>query len=328
MRADITDGNAIKPAFHGVHTVLHLAAANQEHEVNSWDATMRGTVQGTLNVYEAAREATVRRVIHMSSGCTQLAYEWDDNLPYGTLANGPDDQIPESWEMVDLDWPVRPDSPYAVGKLLGELVGRYYADKYGISTLVIRLGAVLPDDRPQIRRHYPGYLSQAACVQMIDCCLDAPDGLHGAVSSLRHAQKKTGFMPVEPRARMPVVVSPLAGADAPVGVRTYYEADNPRGAPSPRYLKQVIHYPPVGGSKINSPGDRPGRLSLASRLSPLLIYTYRRALWFTKDQWVANHPTGSKTGEAMERLKTSRVDGTRVAVLLCRMRIPVYAARG
>ena len=175
LQADIADGNAIKPAFHGIHTVLHLAAANQEHEVNDWDATMRGTVQGTLNVYEAAREARVRRVIHMSSGCTQLAYEWDDELPYGTLANGPDDQIPASWEMVDVDWPVRPDSPYAVGKLFGENVGRYYADKYGISTLVIRLGAVLPDDRPQMRRHYPGYLSHADCVQMIDCCIDAPD---------------------------------------------------------------------------------------------------------------------------------------------------------
>ena len=174
LQADIADVQAIQPAFQGIHTVLHLAAANQENEVFNWEATMRGTVQGTLNVYEAAREAGVRRVIHMSSGCTQLAYEWDESLPYSTLANGPDDQIPESWDMVDLDWPVRPDSPYAVGKLFGEHLGRYYADKYGISTLVIRLGAVLPDDRPQVRRHYPGFLSQSDCVQMIDKCIDAP----------------------------------------------------------------------------------------------------------------------------------------------------------
>jgi hypothetical protein len=26
-----------------------------------------------------------------------------------------------------------------------------------------------------VRRHYPGYLSQADCVQMIDKCLSAPD---------------------------------------------------------------------------------------------------------------------------------------------------------
>ena len=55
------------------------------------------------------------------------------------------------------------------------------------------------------------------------------------------------------------------------GVRTYYEADNPRGAPSPKYLKQVIRNPPVGGNNIDSPGDRPGRLSLTFRLSPLFF---------------------------------------------------------
>ena len=194
-QADIIDADAIQPAFHGVHTVLHLAAANQEDDVYNWDTTMRGTVHGTLNVYEAAREANVRRVIHMSSGCTQLAYEWDDKLPYGTLANGPDDQIPKSWEMVESTWPVRPDSPYAVGKLFGENVGRYYADKYGISTLVIRLGAVLPDVRPQVRRHYPGILSQSDCVHMIDCCIDAPDAIlfdvFNAISENRYRWRST-----------------------------------------------------------------------------------------------------------------------------------------
>ena len=174
---DIIQADAIGPAFHGVDTVLHLAAANGIDQVNDWSATMAGTVQGTLNVYEAAREAGVKRVVHMSSGCTQLAYEWDDQLPFGALANGPDDQIPETWTMVDPDWPVRPDSPYAIGKLFGEHLGRYYADKYGMSTIVIRLGAVLPGNRPQVRRHYPGYLSQSDCVQMIDKCISAPDSI-------------------------------------------------------------------------------------------------------------------------------------------------------
>ena len=195
LQADIVDAAAIRPAFEGIDTVLHLAAANGEDQVLDWPATMAITVQGTLNVYEAAREAKVQRVIHMSSGCTQLAYEWDDTLPYGTLANGPDDQIPDSWEMVDLDWPVRPDSPYAVGKIFGEVLGRYYADKYGISTLAIRLGAVLADDRPEIRRHLPGFLSQADCVQMIDKCISAVDDLKfdifNAISENKYRWRKT-----------------------------------------------------------------------------------------------------------------------------------------
>ncbi len=100
LQADICDADAIKPAFNGIHSVLHLAAATHGL-TDDWDATMAITVRGTLNVFEAAREAGVKRIVHMSSGCTQLGYEWVDNYPYGTLANGPDDKIPESWEMVD-----------------------------------------------------------------------------------------------------------------------------------------------------------------------------------------------------------------------------------
>ncbi|MCC7422855.1 MAG: NAD(P)-dependent oxidoreductase [Planctomycetaceae bacterium] len=195
LSADITDAAGIRPAFEGVHTVLHLAAANGADQWQRWEPTMAITIQGTLNVYEAAREAGVQRVIFFSSGCCQLAYEWDPSLPYGTLANGPDDQIPESWPMVDLDWPVRPDSPYAVGKLFGENLGRFYSDKYGISTIVIRLGAVLKEDRPLVRRHFPGFLSQADCVQLLDKCLSAPDSLKfdifNAISDNRFRWRET-----------------------------------------------------------------------------------------------------------------------------------------
>jgi len=206
-QADITDAEAIKPAFEGIDSVLHLAAATDDSITEHWDTTMATTVSGTLNVYEAAREAGVKRVVFMSSGCVQLGYEWDDRYPYDVLANGPDDQVPETWPMVDLTWPVRPDSPYAVGKLFGENLGRLYADKHAISTLVIRLGAVLDSDRPTLRRLYPGYLSQSDCVQMIDKCLEAPDDLlydvFDAISDNRlrwrstdHAKEVLGWKPI------------------------------------------------------------------------------------------------------------------------------------
>ncbi|MSU47232.1 MAG: NAD(P)-dependent oxidoreductase [Lacunisphaera sp.] len=177
LSADITDAAAIKPAFAGIHTVLHLAAANGADQWLAWAPTMAITIQGTLNVYEAAREAGVQRVVFISSGSCQIAWEWDSNHPYGKLANGPDDEIPAAWPMVDLNWPVRPDSPYSVGKLFGENLGRYYFDKYGISTIAIRLGAVNKENRPLVRRLYPGYLSQSDCVQLIDKCLGAPESL-------------------------------------------------------------------------------------------------------------------------------------------------------
>ena len=177
LAADIVDAEAIKPAFAGIHSVLHLAAGNGVDQWQAWEPTMAITVQGTLNVYEAARLAGVKRVVLLSSGCCQIAWSWDPALPYGKIQNGPDHEVPASWPMVELSWAVRPDSPYAIGKLFGENLGRFYADKYGISTLSIRSGAVLREDRPLIRRHYPGFLSQADCVQVIDKCLGAPESL-------------------------------------------------------------------------------------------------------------------------------------------------------
>ena len=52
-----------------------------------------------------------------------------------------------------------------------------YSDQHDLSVLVIRFGAVLGDDIPEMRRHYPGYLSHADAVQMMDRCLSAPDSI-------------------------------------------------------------------------------------------------------------------------------------------------------
>ncbi|MEE8363352.1 MAG: NAD(P)-dependent oxidoreductase [Dehalococcoidia bacterium] len=207
MEASITDADAIKPAFDGVHTVLHLAAATTGL-TDDWAPTMAITVQGTLNVYEAAREAGVKRVVFMSSGSTQLGYMFPEGSVYGQLATmDPEDPaFPKSWRIITLQDPARPDSPYGAAKLFGENLGRLYADKYGISTLVIRLGGVLKEDRPHVRGIWPGFLSQADAVDMIDRCLSAPDDLlydtFNAISNNRwrwreieHGKEVLGWVP-------------------------------------------------------------------------------------------------------------------------------------
>jgi nucleoside-diphosphate-sugar epimerase len=167
--ADVTDLDAIRPAFQDIDAVLHLAVSV---DVDNWDAQMSVTANGTLNVFRAAQEAGVGKVVFMSSGSTMCAWEWDDALPYGRLARGDWDGLTE-WPLLDTQTPPRPDSPYAVAKLFGEHVGRYFSDKYGMQVIVIRLGAVLRDDRPGLIREFPGYLAQADAVQMIDRCLSA-----------------------------------------------------------------------------------------------------------------------------------------------------------
>ena len=60
VRADISDMDAIRAAFEGIDQVVHLAAI--AHGGPDWDQLLSFNVIGTYNVFEAARQAGVRRV--------------------------------------------------------------------------------------------------------------------------------------------------------------------------------------------------------------------------------------------------------------------------
>lgn len=174
-QADISDIEALRRASKGMDMVLHLAAETQDFD--DWDRVMDITIGGTLAMYRAAQEAGVRRVVFMSTGSTMCGYEWFEGSPYGALAANAYDRLPSGTRMIDYLDPPRPDSFYGVGKLFGENTGRLFSDRYGISVLCIRLGAVLASDKPEMVRHFPGYLAQADAVQMVDRCLGAPDSI-------------------------------------------------------------------------------------------------------------------------------------------------------
>jgi NAD(P)-dependent dehydrogenase (short-subunit alcohol dehydrogenase family) len=178
LQADITDAEAISPAFEGIHTVLHLAAATTGL-TETWDATFPISVQGTLNVYEAARKAGVKRVVFMSSGNTQLGFMFDRTQPYWKLANMREDDpdFPTEWRMITIEDGPYPNNPYAVAKSFGENLGLLYSELHGISTLAIKLGGVLKENRPHVRGIWPGFLDQMDAVDMIDRCISAPENL-------------------------------------------------------------------------------------------------------------------------------------------------------
>lgn len=181
--ASVTDLDAVRRATAGMDTVLHLAGETKN--ADNWDDHFLVTAGGTVNVFRAAAEAGVRRVVFMSSGSTMCGWEWDDSLPYGKLARGQWDEVSE-WPLLDYRTPPRPDSPYACAKLFGEAVARWFSDQTPMSALVIRLGAVLGSNQPELIRHFPGYLAQEDAVQMVDKCLSAPPevkfGIFDAIS--------------------------------------------------------------------------------------------------------------------------------------------------
>ena len=144
-QADITDLHAVRSACRGMDMVLHLAAETIEYD--DWDKVMDVTIGGTLNLYRAAQEAGVKRVVFASAGSTMIGYEWYPGSPYAALAANKIQRLPEGERMLLHTDPPRPADFYSVGKLFGENAGRLFSDKYGMSVIVIRVGAVLADDR-------------------------------------------------------------------------------------------------------------------------------------------------------------------------------------
>jgi nucleoside-diphosphate-sugar epimerase len=178
-QADIADLDAIRPAFVGMDMVVHMSAETKD--LANWDKIIANSIVGTVNVFRAAQEAGVKRVVFGSSGGTMCGHERDDSLPYGRLAAGRYDEVTVPWPLLDTNDVPRADAPYAIAKLFGENTGRWFSDVYGMSVLCIRLGAVLDTDKPKLLRHFPGFLSQDDCVQIVEKSLDAPMDLKWAV---------------------------------------------------------------------------------------------------------------------------------------------------
>src|SRR5437588_53655 len=64
ITADLADRDALREAVRGVDAVLHLAGISLE---STFDKILRANIEGTYNLYEAAREEGVRRIVFASS---------------------------------------------------------------------------------------------------------------------------------------------------------------------------------------------------------------------------------------------------------------------
>ena len=57
-QVDVSDFDAIQPAFEGIDTVVHLVAFTDD--VYEWEGTLMVSIGGTRNIYEAGRLSTTR----------------------------------------------------------------------------------------------------------------------------------------------------------------------------------------------------------------------------------------------------------------------------
>jgi uronate dehydrogenase len=193
-QADIADLGAIKPAFAGVDTVVHLAAQVGNP---AWEAVLRHNITGTYNVFEAAREAGVKRVVFASSGAAVSAIESDK--PYSDIVAGRYDGL-TSWPMLTHLSPLRPHGLYGASKVWGEALGRDYADAHGMSVICVRIGRVHAENRPQSAREFAVWCSQRDIARFLEACVDAPESVRFEIFFCT-SRNKWGYRDLEhPRA--------------------------------------------------------------------------------------------------------------------------------
>ena len=169
-QADLADLEAIRPAFEGQDTVVHLAAKAGENY--TWDELLQTNMVGTRNVLEAARDAGCKRVIFASSGACVTG--WEREEPYKALVEGRYDELPDTWPMIRHDAPTRPGRVYGTTKIWGEALCRHMTDTSELSVLCLRIGYVNAEDRPSQPRHFSVWCSQRDVGEAIACAVNAP----------------------------------------------------------------------------------------------------------------------------------------------------------
>jgi len=115
---DVRDAEVVSRVMQGVEVVFHLAASvgnmrSIEHPIEDSEIN----VIGTLRVLEAARRASVRKIVFSSSAGI-----------FGELKYLP----------IREDHPVEPDSPYGVSKLAAEKLCLAYAKLYHLEAICLR----------------------------------------------------------------------------------------------------------------------------------------------------------------------------------------------
>jgi uronate dehydrogenase len=143
MPCDLADFAQVRKLVGGCDGIIHYGGISVE---DSFDNILPANIQGTYNIYEAARQAGVPRILYPSSNHATGFY------PRETA--------------IDVTDPVRPDSLYGVSKCFGEALARYYFDKYGIETAVVRIGSCFPE--PKDHRMLVTWLSEDDLVALTE----------------------------------------------------------------------------------------------------------------------------------------------------------------
>ncbi len=155
MDLNVSDLKACQSACRGIDTVIHLAA-DPSPEAGFYESLLENNVKGVYNVYRAAADQGVRRVIFASSVHAVGGYPAGFQPHAGSAP--------------------RPANLYGASKAFGEAIGSVFAAQEGLTSIAIRIGAF---DNPPEDRANPdpaaasAFVSARDLTQLIERCITA-----------------------------------------------------------------------------------------------------------------------------------------------------------
>lgn len=204
---DVEDEAALTAAFEDQDIVVHLAG-NPSPEAE-WASVLSANIDGTYNVYEAALETGVERVVFASTNHIHQMHNIGDPDRPETLREDPTTVRPDA--------PHRPDSYYGVSKVAGEALGNYYAMKTGLDVVHLRIGWLLTAEELRDRQTEEAavaryaramWLSPADCADGVRSAVEASlernpvavnliSANHDRYLSITETQRQLGYAPVD-----------------------------------------------------------------------------------------------------------------------------------
>jgi UDP-N-acetylglucosamine/UDP-N-acetylgalactosamine 4-epimerase len=130
VQGDIREYEMCLEVCEGIDLISHQAALGSvPRSINDPLTTNAVNITGTLNIFTAAKETKVKRVVYAASSST-----------YGDHPG-----LPKTEDKIG-----NPLSPYAVSKYVNELYARVYASTYGLETIGLRYFNVFgPKQNPE-----------------------------------------------------------------------------------------------------------------------------------------------------------------------------------
>jgi len=148
---DVSDFDKVLDVSRGMDAIIHLTTAKPDQK--DWEGTVKNSMRGTHNVFEAAVQNGVKRVVYASRAAVV-------------------DQHPKTTKRTMDLYPL-PDSLYTISKIFAEGMARMYTLKQGLETVGVRIGN-LKAERP-VPEDQPKHLSHGDCVRLFERAIIHPD---------------------------------------------------------------------------------------------------------------------------------------------------------